>query len=150
MISVLQISVLWPGALLSPSHVPIPCSITNTCMHPNATQLSNIVCTPSAPALSTSRSFPSVGTREGAQHALPQCHWYGFQIVNTLHPPRFPILVLARLLELGTGTFSVTREYPHRNPMRLHDVVFMICSVRVDGANGPRWKSDHVLLTSHS
>ena len=65
-------------------------------------------------------------------------------------PAQIPILVLARLLELGTGTFSVTREYPHRNPMRLHDIAFMICSVRIDGANGPRWKSDYVLLTSHS
>ena len=44
MISVPQISVLWPVTLLSPSHIPIPCSIMNTCMHPNTTQLSNIVC----------------------------------------------------------------------------------------------------------
>ena len=44
MISVPQISVLWPGTLLSPSHIPIPCLIINTCIHPNTTQLSNIVC----------------------------------------------------------------------------------------------------------
>ena len=51
----------------------------------------------SATALSTSHSFPSVGTCEGAQHTLPQCHWYGFQIVNALHLLRFPILVLAQI-----------------------------------------------------
>ena len=39
------------------------------------------------------------------------------------------------------GLYLVTREYPHQNPMRLHDVVFMIHSVRIDGANGPCWKS---------
>ena len=77
----------------------------NTCMRPNVAQLSNIVCKLSAAALSTSRSFPhrlSVGACRGAQDALPQRYRYPFQIANALHPPRFPILVLARPLELGT------------------------------------------------
>ena len=31
------------------------------------------------------------------------------------------------------GIYLVTREYPHQNPMRPHDIVFMIYSVMIDG-----------------